>query len=57
VEKACGQRYERMGQENFERCKEIIDSGKAAAEVWVDYNACELFEEHFEDLDDLHSFC
>lgn len=57
VDRACGQRFERMDQDNFERCKEIIDSGKAAAEVWVDYNACELFEEHFEDLNDLHPFC
>jgi hypothetical protein len=46
-----------MDQTRFEICKNIIDSGKFAAEVWVDYNACELFEEHFEDLNDLHPFC
>lgn len=57
VDKACGPKFEMMCQESFEVCKKIIDIGKVAAEVWVDYNACDLFEEHFEDLNDLHPFC
>lgn len=57
VEQACGPRFERMGKKRYEICKKIIDEDKVAAEVWVDYNACETFENHFEDLNDLHSFC
>ena len=56
ISKACGPKFEQRGKPQYERCKKIIDKGKVAAEVWVDYNVCDIFEDHFEDLNNLSSF-
>ena len=57
VSKATAPKFEHRDKNQYELCKKIIDKGKVAAEIWVDYNVCDLFEEYFDDLNDLSVFC
>lgn len=50
ISKATGPNFIKMDKEEFKICKKIIREGRVAAQVYVDWNVCEDFEDVYIDL-------
>lgn len=49
AQKPRGPRFNNLGQSTYEACKEILDEGKIAVYMAVDYNVVEQFQEKWYD--------
>jgi hypothetical protein len=47
AQKPTGPRFNRMTEEHYNLCKEIIEEGGIAVECWIDYNVCEKFDNDY----------
>ena len=49
AQKPTGPHFNRMSQEHYEMCLEVVNHGGTAVDVWIDHNVAEKFQRDYQD--------